>query len=405
LSNGGQIYSEDVGAEYTIRSGTTGGGTGWIISLERNGVVQPDFFRVSAGAGIALSGNNSTDYAITNLSNDMDSTNEIQTLSISNDSIFLSNGGFIKLPSSSSNNVIPASIADSILFASHSGYRILNAYDIIYDTIKNVSDVMNYYIQFDVKTFQNWSQANARTTLMDPNGNSIKQINYTTTNNKTVPDSKSSISFTGRTTEAYLIIKHEHLSNANQIGITPPTKRLFFTSHSNSSNLVNSVNTSYVGNFFDLAMDTIVPASNYTFTKSIVLNRDNEIWDINSKIGWWCSSCSVSRNLTIEFYQLDSNQNTQPLSSESYYSKFSITDELTSFGNGRDSKHRWQSIKSNQSINHSNVGGVYSSYGDGNIYWNLPAGSEIMVKAIIQTDNGSTGSGNKGSWTINILRE
>jgi len=99
LSNGGQIYSEDVGAEYTIRSGTTGGGTGWIISLERNGVVQPDFFRVSAGDGIALSGNNSTDYSITNLSNDMDSTNEIQTLSLSGDTLKLTKGGNVVLPS------------------------------------------------------------------------------------------------------------------------------------------------------------------------------------------------------------------------------------------------------------------------------------------------------------------
>jgi len=98
LSNGGKISIYDVGADYTIRSGTTGGGTGWIVSLERNGVIQPDFFRVSAGFGIALSGNNSTDYAITNLSNDLDSTNEIQTLSISNDTIFLSRGGYIVLP-------------------------------------------------------------------------------------------------------------------------------------------------------------------------------------------------------------------------------------------------------------------------------------------------------------------
>ena len=80
LSNGGKIYSHDLGAEYSISSGTTGANTGWIISLERNGVVQSDFFRVSPGAGIALSGNNSTDYQISNLSNDLDSTNEIQDL-------------------------------------------------------------------------------------------------------------------------------------------------------------------------------------------------------------------------------------------------------------------------------------------------------------------------------------
>ena len=101
LSNGGKISIYDVGADYTIRSGTTGGGTGWIISLERNGVIQPDFFRVSAGAGIALSGNNSTDYTITNLSNDMDSTNEIQTLSLNGDTLYLSNGGSVVIPLSS----------------------------------------------------------------------------------------------------------------------------------------------------------------------------------------------------------------------------------------------------------------------------------------------------------------
>ena len=100
LSNGGKISIYDVGADYTIRSGTTGGGTGWIVSLERNGVIQADFFRVSAGAGIALSGNNSTDYTITSLSNDMDSTNEIQTLSLIGDTLTLSNGGSVVLSNS-----------------------------------------------------------------------------------------------------------------------------------------------------------------------------------------------------------------------------------------------------------------------------------------------------------------
>jgi hypothetical protein len=106
LSNGGKISIYDVGADYTIRSGTTGGGTGWIISLERNGVIQPDFFRVSAGAGITLSGNNSTDYTITNLSNDMDSTNEIQTLSLNGDTLSLSNGGSVVLSNSGGANAI-----------------------------------------------------------------------------------------------------------------------------------------------------------------------------------------------------------------------------------------------------------------------------------------------------------
>jgi len=124
LSNGGKISIYDVGADYTIRSGTTGGGTGWIISLERNGVIQPDFFRVSAGAGIALSGNNSTDYTITNLSNDMDSTNEIQSLSISNDTVFLSGGGFVKLPSNSPAIDSLNDLADAISNTSNLGLGI-----------------------------------------------------------------------------------------------------------------------------------------------------------------------------------------------------------------------------------------------------------------------------------------
>jgi penicillin V acylase-like amidase (Ntn superfamily) len=126
LSNGGKISIYDVGADYTIRSGTTGGGTGWIVSLERNGVIQPDFFRVSAGAGIVLSGNNSTDYTITNLSNDMDSTNEIQSLSISNDTIFLSRGGYIVLPQGpqeySAGDTAFGGVIGYILSPSDSGY-------------------------------------------------------------------------------------------------------------------------------------------------------------------------------------------------------------------------------------------------------------------------------------------
>ena len=98
LSDGGKVPTSSLGPEYTILSATTGLGTGWYISLEKDGVPQSDFFRVNAGNGISLSGNNSTDYTITNLSNDMDSTNELQTLSMSGDTLFLSNGGFVQLP-------------------------------------------------------------------------------------------------------------------------------------------------------------------------------------------------------------------------------------------------------------------------------------------------------------------
>ena len=171
LSNGGQIYSEDVGAEYTIRSGTTGGGTGWIISLERNGVVQPDFFRVSAGDGIALSGNNSTDYTITNLSNDMDSTNEIQHLLKRNDSLFIT--GSVQGISISTNSGSMASPIDNagVIYNNWEGfvstmpgtmlhfkgdtiYRLSGGYVItelnnqIIDTIANVASPINAFRKY-----------------------------------------------------------------------------------------------------------------------------------------------------------------------------------------------------------------------------------------------------------------
>jgi len=264
LSNGGQIYSEDVGAEYTIRSGTTGGGTGWIISLERNGVVQPDFFRVSAGAGIALSGNNSTDYAITNLSNDMDSTNEIQHLIKRNDSLFLS--------------------------GSNQGVLISE----------------------------------------------------------------------------------------------------------NSQNSVSSLSS--VTSYFNLALDTIVPASNYTFTKSIVLNRDNEIWDIDAAISQSCTGgCgSIVRRLDIEFYKLDSNLNMQSFPVNAFYSKFTYSSEAYSYA----STHGWQKLMSNQKIIYSNAPATHNSYGHGNVYWNLPSGTEVYIKVIVQTSSG----GPFGNWNLKILR-
>ena len=54
-----------------------------------------------AGSGISIVGN------IISNTGDLSSTNELQTLSISNDTLYLTNGGFVKLPSASSSVLLP----------------------------------------------------------------------------------------------------------------------------------------------------------------------------------------------------------------------------------------------------------------------------------------------------------
>lgn len=148
LSDGGKVPTSSLGPEYTILSATTGLGTGWYISLEKDGVPQSDFFRVNAGNGISLSGNNSTDYTITNLSNDMDSTNELQTLSMSGDTLFLSNGGFVVLPSGFDGSyssltgapIIPTSTSDLV---NDSGYLTTEQDGSTTNELQNISKTGN----------------------------------------------------------------------------------------------------------------------------------------------------------------------------------------------------------------------------------------------------------------------
>lgn len=152
LTDGGQVSTSSLGPEYTILSATTGGSgsgtTGWYISLEKDGVPQSDFFRVSAGAGIRLSGNNSTDYAITNLSNDMDSTNELQSLTLNGDTLLLSNGGFVVLPSAFDGSYssltgtpsIPTSTSDLV---NNSGYLTSEQDGSATNELQNISKTGN----------------------------------------------------------------------------------------------------------------------------------------------------------------------------------------------------------------------------------------------------------------------
>jgi len=55
----------------------------------------------TAGSGISIVGN------IISNTGDLSNTNELQTLSISNDTLYLTNGGFVKLPSASSSVLLP----------------------------------------------------------------------------------------------------------------------------------------------------------------------------------------------------------------------------------------------------------------------------------------------------------
>jgi len=63
-------------------------------------VIHIPIFNASVAKGIT-----SADTAHWNTNQDIDSTNELQQISISNDTLFLSNGGFVKLPNSSSQSV------------------------------------------------------------------------------------------------------------------------------------------------------------------------------------------------------------------------------------------------------------------------------------------------------------
>jgi len=68
--------------------------SGSTLSLSNSGgsVILPTGTTYTAGSGIAIAGN-------TISADDVSATNELQTLSISNDTLYLTNGGYVKLPS------------------------------------------------------------------------------------------------------------------------------------------------------------------------------------------------------------------------------------------------------------------------------------------------------------------
>jgi hypothetical protein len=117
----------------------------FVVRLEVNGLQrslpftvnsndQIRIFLTSSGGCCGTSGQDSTavgisykSYAYGSFSDeDIDSTNELQTISISNDTIFLSNGGFVKLPStlipsSNTSNTITSSQLDDLFGLQYTG--------------------------------------------------------------------------------------------------------------------------------------------------------------------------------------------------------------------------------------------------------------------------------------------
>ena len=85
------------------------------------------------------------------LDNDADSTNEIQVLSLSNDTVFLSDGGFVKLPgdndSDSTNEIQTLSISNDTVFLTNGGFAVLPA-----GNVNNDNDSTNELITSAVIT-------------------------------------------------------------------------------------------------------------------------------------------------------------------------------------------------------------------------------------------------------------
>lgn len=154
-----------------------------------------------------LSSNNS----ISALSVDNDSTNELQTLSISNDTIFLTDGGFVKLPfilASNSNfssaDSISMPAAGNLWFSTSLSGSIETHYDTIHlgdwDQLLEVGE-------FRIRSGN--GSVNSRLSIIDDSGNTIKTF--------VASGNPSDFNYSFATQGSYVVYKYEKLGGNQQL--------------------------------------------------------------------------------------------------------------------------------------------------------------------------------------------
>ena len=124
-------------------------------------------FNASVAKGIT-----STDTAYWNTNQDRDSTNELQQISISNDTLFLSNGGFVKLP-----NSLGKSVSSSVSSNSEIEYHSLTKRSIVPGS--SVNDTFNFNAPIDgfkifwTANYQIYSGSSLSIHALDQHGDTI----------------------------------------------------------------------------------------------------------------------------------------------------------------------------------------------------------------------------------------
>jgi hypothetical protein len=213
-----------------------------VISLSNNGgsVIDSDnqtLSVVSSGSNrtVSIAGGNSVNFRVND--GDSSSTNEIQTISMSNDTIFLSNGGFVVLPSQQVSN-LPSTISslDSIYRDVSPWYSYVSSTYAVPDTHVDTLYLGNWGQLFEIGKIRISSgngNVNSRFSVLDDNGNSLFSIH-------TNQDNSPYVTYSFATQGEYVLFKFENLGSTgtgqqlfHQIQIT----RIF------SSTLMNVPNT------------------------------------------------------------------------------------------------------------------------------------------------------------------
>ena len=144
--------------------------TYWNNKLDSYTETDP-IFNSSVAKGIT-----STDTAYWNANQDVDSTNELQQISISNDTLFLSNGGFVKLPNSLGQSVSSSTSLNSTIEYHSLTSRSISPANSISDTF-NFTDPIDGFNIFWTANYRIYASSNIAVHALDEQGDTIA-LNY-----------------------------------------------------------------------------------------------------------------------------------------------------------------------------------------------------------------------------------
>ena len=172
---------------------------------------------------------------------DADSTNELQNISISNDTIFLSKGGYVKLPQSLLVNQT-SSVIDSVATIGDQNLYISNTYntpELHYDTLY-LAPYSQLLETGQILIYSGNGGVNSRFSVIDENGNILMAL--TATDNTTY-------NYSFATQSNYIVYKFENLGKQYNYHLgqqifrrLKPTSQVFSqtTSSGNNSNQISN---------------------------------------------------------------------------------------------------------------------------------------------------------------------